>query len=282
MNVLLTGASGFVGRHITDILTKAGHTVTPVSRSHGIDFCSMLEPGDWIPHLHTIDAVINCVGIIGETRTQRFETVHTKTPTALFKACKLAGIKRVIQISSLGTDEKAFSNYHRSKLAADNLLRSLDLDWIILRPALIYGAGGSSTEVLMRLAKLPLIPIVGDGKYLLQPIHVSDVAAIVLNALTVTRTQRTFDVAGSESISYVGWLETLRQAQGLGPARMIHIPFPFALAALRLGQHINPLLHPDNLRMLRASYLGDVSQTVEILQRQPKRIETSLLFKDVL
>ena len=281
MNVLLTGATGFLGRHIADILVEGGHYVRPVSRSHGINFCTMLAPEAWLPLLDGVDAVINCVGIIGENRTQRFETIHTLAPIALFKACKLEGIRRVIQISAIGTDNNAFTSYHLSKLAADNMLRNLDLDSFILRPSLIYGKGGTSTAMLMRLARFPLIPAVGDGNQLLQPIHVGDVAAIVKNALTEKNTRQTLDIVGSEIISYTSWLQTLRQAQGLRPAQVIHIPTLIAAAVMRVGSYFSPVLHPDNLRMLQASYIAGVGQTVEILGRLPKRVEAGLFFSDI-
>lgn len=91
MNILLTGASGFIGRNIVAALSADGHTVTPISRSQGINFCQMQAPADWLPHLAGIDAIINSVGIIGESASQRFEVLHHLAPIALFRACVAAG-----------------------------------------------------------------------------------------------------------------------------------------------------------------------------------------------
>jgi len=280
MNVLLTGATGFLGRHIAAALVEGGHEVTPASRRHGVDFTKMIESANWIPHLEEIDAVINCVGIIGEVGTQRFEVIHAQAPIALFNACAQAGIRRVIQISAIGTESAAFSKYHQSKLIADNWLRSLDLDWIILRPALIYGADGVSTNVLMRLARLPLIPIVGDGKQVLQPMYVDDVATAVVRSLSFEEVKKTIDLVGSENISYADWMQILRQAQGLKKGLLLRIPYRLAVQILRLGCHISPVLHPDNLRMLRAGYLSDVVQTMDVLGCSPRRVENGLFFSD--
>ena len=71
MNILLTGASGFIGRNIAAALTAAGHKVRPLSRLHGIDVCRMHAIADWLPFLQGVDAVINSVGIIGESGPQR-------------------------------------------------------------------------------------------------------------------------------------------------------------------------------------------------------------------
>ena len=276
MNILLTGASGFLGCHISEALLNAGHIVKPLSRRDGSHFSLMCEPSRWLTHLTGIDAVINAVGIIAETRTQRFEAIHTLAPIALFKACEQAGIRRVIQISAIGTEECAFSQYHQSKFKADQFLRHLDLDWLILRPALVYGAGGTSTSLLMRLAKLSWIPVVNRGNQFLQPIHISDVASGVVNALVSSEHRQTIDLVGPETIRFADLLQAMRRAQGLDPARLISIPRHLTLASLFLGQFLHPLLHPDNIRMLEASYVADVRPTIKLLGQPPQSFVTGL------
>lgn len=281
MNILLTGASGFIGRNIVAALAAAGHHVQPASRSNGVDFCHMLSPTDWLPHLEGIDAVINSVGIIGESGSQRFSPLHALAPAALFRACAQAGVRRVVQISALGTDETAFSAYHLSKRAADDCLRSLDLDWFVLRPSLIYGRGGKSADLFMRLAALPLILVVGDGQQALQPVHISDVVATVLHSLTSLATKQTLDIVGTETITFAEWLQKMRQAQGLPRARLIHFPFALATALARVGRHFNPMLQPENLRMLQGGYWADFHPLAQFLGRMPVTTDPSLFFSDV-
>lgn len=282
MNILLTGASGFIGRNIATALAAAGHKVKPLSRSNGIDFSHMQAPADWLPHLDGIDAVINSVGIIGESGTQRFEPLHTLAPAALFRACHQAGVRRVLQISALGADEVAFSAYHLSKRAADDILRSLDLDWFVLRPSLIYGRGGKSADLFMRLSALPLIPVIGDGQQVLQPVHISDVVATVMQSLTSTKSRQTLDIVSNETITFAEWLQWMRQAQGLPRARVVHFPFTLAMAVARLGRHFNPILQPENLRMLQTGYRADVNPLALFLGRMPLTVEPRLFFSDEL
>jgi uncharacterized protein YbjT (DUF2867 family) len=281
MNVLLTGATGFIGHNAAAALAQAGHQIRPLSRRHGADVRHMLTPEDWLAHLEGIDAVVNCIGIIGEHGTQRFAPLHTLAPMALFRACVRAGIRRVIQISAVGTDETAFSAYHLSKRAADDDLRALDLDWFVLRPSLVYGLGGASTRLFMRLARLPLLPVLGDGQQLLQPVHISDVASAILYALTATESRKTLDIVGSETIIYSEWLQRMRQAQGLPRARLLHIPFSAALLLARMGRHFNPMLQPENLLMLKAGYRADVQPLAHFLGRLPVPFAPHLLFSDV-
>ncbi|MDD4911048.1 MAG: complex I NDUFA9 subunit family protein [Sideroxydans sp.] len=281
MNILLIGATGFIGRNIASALAATGHQVTPMSRQNGIDFSSMTTPSHWLPHLKGIDAVINCVGIIGETASQRFETLHTLAPSALFRACREAGVRRVLQISALGADKTAFSAYHLSKRAADDYLRSLDLDWFVLRPSLIYGKGGKSAELFIRLARLPLLTVVGDGSQKLQPVHISDVVATVLQCLTSREVKRTLDILGTETFTFTEWLQWMRRAQGLQPARVIRIPFGLAMLTARLASPLSPMLRPENLRMLQTGYWADVKPLVDFLGRKPLPVEPHLFFSNV-
>jgi len=280
MNILLTGANGFIGRNIASALASAGHQIKPVSRHNDIDFAFMTSPAHWLPHLKNIDAVINCVGIIGEQGSQRFEPLHTLAPSALFDACAKVGIHRVLQISALGADDTAFSAYHLSKRAADDALRSLELDWFVLRPSLIYGKGGKSAELFMRLATLPLLPVIGDGLQKLQPVHISDVVATVMHCLTSRETRKTLDILGTETVTFTEWLQWMRRAQGLPPAPVLRVPFPLALALARVARHFNPMLQPENLRMLQTGYWADVQPLAHFLGRMPLRIEPHLFFSD--
>lgn len=273
MRVLLTGASGFIGRHLQQALQAAGHEVVPISRRYGGDFQQMLTVERWLPHLQGVDAVINSVGMIAETQGRTFAALHQHAPIALFQACAAAGVKRVMQISALGADEQAFTPYQLTKKAADDALRSLPLEWFVLRPSLVYGAGGVSFKLFCTLATLPLIPLVGDGKQRIQPVHISDVVATVLHCLHASPAQRTLDVVGAYPLSFVEWLQILRQQAGKSPARVLPIPLPLVMTSAFIGRFLIPMLHPDNLRMLQRGNTADVAPLVAFLGRMPRSVD---------
>lgn len=280
MNILLTGANGFIGRNVSALLAQAGHRIVAASRQTGIDFTRMSDPADWMPRLRGIDAVINSVGIIGETSQQRFMPLHRDAPIALFQACSEAGIRRVIQISALGADDTAFSAYHLSKRAADDALRALDIDWFVLRPSLIYGRGGASAGFFLRLARLPFLPVIGDGAQTLQPVHIADVAATALRCLECTASRRTLDIVGNDSVTFADWLGRMRSAQGLPQASRFEIPPRIAHAAFQVLRHVHPLFQPDILRMLLTGYHGNPTRITDFLGRPPLAYSARLLFAD--
>lgn len=278
MHILLTGASGFLGGHLARALAAAGHHVVPVSRRHGVDFARMRAPTDWRGWLVGVDAVINCVGIIGETRSQKFAALHTQAPCALFRACVEAGVRRVVQVSALGADGHAFSAYHLSKRAADDCLRGLDVDWFVLRPSLAYGPGGQSAALFMRLAAALVIPVIGDGQQMVQPVHVSDVVATVLRCLGSAAPRQTLDVVGPQSFTFVEWLQTMRQAQGKPRGTVLRVPQGLVRRAAWWLQHVWPLAQPDNLRMLAQGYRADPVPLAHFLGYAPTPVQPALFF----
>lgn len=113
MNIFVTGATGFIGKHVVAALLADGHQVTVCGRNLGGlehpfpgvkflegEFAHDHQARDWVPRVMGFDAVINCVGIIRQTRSQRFDALHRAAPIALFEACVQAGVSKVIQLSA--------------------------------------------------------------------------------------------------------------------------------------------------------------------------------------
>lgn len=276
MNILLTGASGFIGQHITATLQSAGHTVNAVTRSKGYDFNKMTVKEAWLPLLKDIDVVINCVGIIVETGNQTFKTLHSQAPTALFHACAECKTRRVIQISALGADEHAFTPYQTSKKEADDVLRSLPLNWFVLRPSLVYGRGGKSMQMFQQLASLPVLLLMDGGEQMLQPVHISDLTDTVLRCLTSAQTNITLDIVGAQATSFKEWLQLMRILKGKQRAPVIPIAYNFILFMAKFGKFIVPLMNPDNLRMLQKGNVSDVKPLADFIGRLPLDLKTGM------
>lgn len=235
MNILLTGANGFIGQHLYQQLTRAGYCVTaavrdpdrftlqfPGCRAAPVDYNHSLQVSDWLPMLADMDIVINAVGIIKESAGQTFETLHHLSPVALFDACEQASVKKVIQISALGSDQFAASRYHKSKALADLHLKQTDLSWVIFRPSIVFGPGANSSELLQALATLPLTPVIESGSQLIQPIHIDDLTRAVLRSIEdPTICQTAIDAVGPHPITFRDYLQCQRSWLGLGEIRTL-------------------------------------------------------------
>jgi uncharacterized protein YbjT (DUF2867 family) len=282
MVILLTGASGFLGQHLLRGLTQVGHRVVPVYRNVApgsgavaADFARDVNPEVWLPRLVGIDVVINAVGILRERGPQTFEAIHARAPQALFRACTVAGVSRVLQVSALGADTGR-TRYFTSKHAADEFLTSLPLNWTIVQPSLVYGPGGTSAALFTSLAGLPLVPVPGGGHQQVQPIHIDDLVAS-MTAMVERRdvNQRRVPLVGPRVLTFRELLDQLRQAMGLGRARFVSIPMWMMQGAARIAE-LSPrsLLDRETLDMLEAGNTASAEWTQRLLQRPPRDAAT--------
>jgi uncharacterized protein YbjT (DUF2867 family) len=291
MRILLTGASGFIGRHFSAALSAAGHEVVAAVRKPlrakqniaatdfiAVDFQKDVTPDVWLDRLNGVDAVINAVGIISETRQQKFETLHHKAPCALFQACEQSGIKKVIQISALGADETSTSRYHRTKKAADDCLSALDLDWVILHPSVVYGPGASSSEFFRALSALPIVPLIGNGQQEMQPIYVDDLAQAVVNILEPGAPSRShINAVGPTPISFKDLLKSYRKWLGLKETLQVAIPDIFIRFGTHLGQFIpGSLLTPENIQMMSSGNTAPIEPFCNQTKVKPRGMDTAL------
>jgi len=290
MNILLTGPTGFIGNHLLRSLLHQGHTVTACCRQPerllinsehlkplAVDFAQLNTSAQWLAHLNGIDAVINCVGIIAETKTQTFEQLHHQAPAALFTAAAQAGVQKIIQISALGADAEAVSPYHLSKKAADEVLRGLPVAGIILQPSIVYGAGAQSSALLQALAALPVQVLPDGGTQLLQPVYIDDVVAVVHRCLEVDKRQQTLALVGAHSISYAELLQGLRRRMAKPSARTFSLPYRYLLAVAGVGKYLGePILSKDNIAMLSRGNTASADAITALLHRPPVSISQQL------
>lgn len=282
MRILITGASGFIGSALAAAFTDRGHAVVacahrrdPHAAAIRVDYLRDGKEADWLPRLHGVDAVINAVGILRETGAARFDALHQRAPVALFRACQTAGVARVIQISALGADDSATSAYHRSKRAADDALRKLDLDWTILQPSVVFGSGGASTGLFLRLASLPVIPLIGAGDQCMQPIHIDDLTALVVKLIEEGKGLRqTLHAVGPDAVTLRQMLRSYRSGMGLGQAVFLPTPLPLIRLAAKFGDVVKSgALSTETLDMLLRGNTGDVHAVTALLGRAPRAVD---------
>ncbi len=282
MRILVTGANGFIGSHVAAALESGGHTVlrgvragTGVSPPGRIacDFARDLEPGDWLPRLDGVEAVVNCAGILRETGQATFDRVHRVAPVALFAACEQVGVDKVVQISAIG--DAADTAFVASKHEGDKALMATSLDWTVVRPSLVWSPAGSygGTSLLRAMAALPwvlFVPGTGSRNSLqMAPITAEDLAAAVVGIIDRTKPiRRVVEAVGPEHMDLATFLVNLRQWLKLRPVRIAKLPG----AAVRFGAALGQIFGSGPLgramyKMLMRGNVGadDAFETLEAL-----------------
>ncbi len=252
--VLVTGATGFVGRHVVRRLLASGYTPVCLVRSASRLFSQHKDVGEGrlIPIVGDLSsrkavrqaadmcqAAIHLVGIIiaRRLRGQTFQRVHVQGTINVVDMVRSAGIRRYLHMSALGTRPDAVSAYHRTKWQAEEYVRKSGLDWTVFRPSLIHGPDGEFMQLMHQFMcglVPPVIPYFGSGQAKIQPVFVNDVAACFVDALTRSEAiGQTFALGGPRTYSWVELYETCRAhipgARTWKP--LVSLPVPIAKAA---------------------------------------------------
>ncbi len=288
MRVLVTGATGCIGRAVVHALRSRGQTVIAASRSASgeaalrIDYTQAVTPEAWAERLRQarIDAVVNCVGILMPSRTQRFARIHAQGPIELFRGAALAGVSRIVQVSALGVTDDGDDHppYITSKREADRALAALPLTHAIVRPSLVYGPGSASASLFATLASLPVISLPGGGTQGVQPIHVYEVAEAIARWVEDKASRSgVFELAGPTAMSYRQMLSAYRAALSLGAALWLPVPMALmragALVAERLPQKV---FSRDTLRLLERGNTSLANAAPRLLKRAPSAMAVGL------
>jgi uncharacterized protein YbjT (DUF2867 family) len=283
MKILITGATGFIGSHLRRELAARGHALLLASRRPPadsgagetwvrFDLASPPAAGQIASWLHGVDAVVNAAGIFKESRSgPSFRALHTEGPQALFAACLASGVVRVVQVSALGADDAATSEFHRSKRAADEFLLSLPLSGVVVQPSLVFGTGGGSAELFTRLAALPVVPLPAGGNQRVQPIHIDDVTAALVALVETAAPRGRMSLVGPHALSLREYLGSLRTSLGAGPARFVSVPATWVARAARLGDRIERApLDSDAWQMLQRGNTASAAALAALLGRPPR------------
>jgi NADH dehydrogenase len=244
MRILVTGGSGVVGRSTITELLKRGHSVRLLSRGAAGDVAAWPSGVEaWPGNVGTpasvrgaadgCQCVIHLVGIVDESPPEMtFGRVNVEGTRAIRDEAQRAGVGRLVFVSSLGADRGA-SPYHRSKFAAEAIVREFSGEWVIVRPGAVYGPGDEHLSLMLRMVRaLPVVPSIGDGKQRLQPIWHEDLARGLANATDLPGIAgKVIEVAGREVITQHDLIERM---QRLTDRRVPTVPVPEFIANLGL------------------------------------------------
>jgi uncharacterized protein YbjT (DUF2867 family) len=260
-SVLVLGGSGFVGRHLVNLLAERAIQVTVPSRRRerakhllplptvDVVEADIMAPGVLDSLARGKQALVNLVGILHGD----FERVHAELPKAVIAACRAQGVKRLLHMSALGASTSAPSHYLRSKaLGEQAALDARDLAVTVFRPSVIFGPEDSFLNTFARLARLfPVLPI-ASPQARFKPVHVGDVAQAMTHALDELDTHgKAYELCGPREYTLKELVEFVCRVTGRHRL-VIGLPESLGYAQAFVMEKLpGKLITRDNLRSMQ-------------------------------
>jgi nucleoside-diphosphate-sugar epimerase len=260
MKILVTGASGFIGRALSRHLLAGGHRVRGLIRQADeggvpagaeIVVGDLLDPSSLDRAAQGMEAVVHLACATGVARESLARAVNVEGTRSLLAAVARGGARRFVFLSSVSARRRRMGPYGRTKREGEALVSASAFEWVILRPSLVYGPGpdGLFARLSRSLQTLPVVPVIGDGRLPIDPLDVGDLCLVIEQCLLRDDvTGKSYDVLGPERMSFDEMLRRLGASLGASP-RLLHVPPAIALPLARLLGAVlaRPPLSEDNV-----------------------------------
>jgi nucleoside-diphosphate-sugar epimerase len=249
--VFITGGTGFLGSKVFSALLRRGISIVALDRSGAIKErfgdksdqvtivkADLLEPEAYSKALNSVDTVVHLAALTGRGTPEEHFRVNAQGTEELLRQCRRTGVQRILFVSSIAAKfpNKTRYYYAQAKLSAEDAVRNSGLHFTIVRPTIIFGQGSPTLSALQKLASLPVIPIFGNGRALVQPIYVDDLIEFILDILAKNRFgDETLELGGPAVLTIEQLLQDIRRArrtQNFFIGTSVHIPFALLLGPL--------------------------------------------------
>jgi uncharacterized protein YbjT (DUF2867 family) len=290
--VTIFGGSGFLGRYVVELLADQGAIITVAVRD--VEKAKFLKPlgqvgqitpiktnarnkADLAKAVENADIVINLIGILYKQGQQTFEKMHINIPQILSRLSTEAGVDSLLQVSAIGANQSAVSEYLRTKGEGEKAIYKNFPGAIILRPSVIFGPEDKFFNLFGSLSRIsPILPLYGNGKTFFQPIYVRDVASAIVGALSTSSSKgKTYEIGGPHVYSYT---ELMKIVLHNTRRRCLLLPVPFLIGEIQgriMDLMPKPLLTYDQMLSLKAdNIVSENAFNLSDLGIQPTAVET--------
>ena len=290
----ILGGGGFIGRYLVRNLTKKNYRcIISTRKAFQKGYLkTQATPGaieliDWNPNnfselkeaIKNSDVVINLIGILYETRKQKFYNIHTNIPEAVAKICSESDVKKFIHVSAIGASENSKSLYQKSKFQGE--VRALEnfKNTVVIRPSVVCGTEDNFTNLFSKLSILPVIPVVGIN-YKFQPILVNDVADAIVHAIELKGNEgKIYEIGGPKVISFGDMVKSILKT--INKKRFV-VPMPMPIAKIQSSilslLPIPPIITKDQCEILSEAdnVVSNNHMTLQDLNVKPSDVEEAM------
>jgi len=290
----ILGGGGFIGRYLVRNLTKKSYRcIISTRKAFQKGYLkTQATPGaieliDWNPNnfselkeaIKNSDVVINLIGILYETRKQKFYNIHTNIPEAVSKICSDSDVKKFIHVSAIGANETSKSLYQKSKFQGEVKALNNFKNTVIIRPSVVCGTEDNFTNLFSKLSILPVIPVVGIN-YKFQPILVTDVANAIVQTIEAKGNERKiYEIGGPKQISFGDMVKSILKT--INKKRFV-VAMPMSIAKIQSTimnlLPIPPILTKDQCEILSEAdnVVSNNHLTLKDLNINPADVEEAM------
>jgi len=271
LRIAVLGGGGFIGTCLVLDFLHMGSRLKVLSHKTNPDFVSpagrlemvhgsIEDEASLLSCFSECDQVYHLVGIIAETKTATFQKTVADGAAKVVSAALKAGVKKIFYLSALGASADAMTKYHQTKWEAEQHIIHSGLDYTIFRPSIVYGVRDKFINRLASMVRrLPVIPVIGDGRYRLQPVYVEELCAVMaISSREAFTSGGIYEIGGPEPLTYLEILDIIMRV--LNRRRpVVHIPVILAKGAASVMELVlkpAPLTR-DQLKMMEAGSTCD-------------------------
>ena len=290
----ILGGGGFIGRYLVRNLTKKNYRcIISTRKAFQKGYLkTQATPGaieliNWNSNnfselkeaIKNSDIVINLIGILYETRKQKFYNIHSTIPEAVAKICNESDVKKFIHVSAIGASENSKSLYQKSKYQGEIKALENFKNTVVIRPSVVCGTEDNFTNLFSKLSILPVIPVVGMN-YKFQPILVTDVADAIVQAIeTKDNEGKIYEIGGPKVISFGDMVKSILST--IKKKRFVmEMPMPLAKIQSTITDllPIPPILTRDQCEILSEAdnVVSNNHLTLKDLDIKPSDVEEAM------
>lgn len=261
--ILVTGATGFVGRRVVALLAAAGKRVRALTRSESVASAlpegvegavgDVLDGDSLRRAMDGVEAVVHLVAVIREQGALTFERVNYEGTVGVLAAAQEAGVRRIVCASTIGAASDPTVRYLHSRWMGEQEIIRSGIAYTIVRFSVGFGEGDEFINQLAALVKaFPLVPVVGDGTAVFQPIWVDDVARCIAESLDREALEaRAVEIGGPDYFTYDELIDVIAETLGVRAAKA-HVPISLMSTGASVLEALSPRppITREQLKML--------------------------------
>lgn len=292
MTVTVVGATGFVGSNVVPHLAEAGHRVIAISRDgrRKSEWPASVEtrPADVSTGrgldaaLKGADGVVHLVAIPRESKGRRFDEINVRGTQHVVAAAEAAGVKRFVHLSAMGVIDDPKLDYLYSKWRGEEAVRSSSLDWVVLRPSLMFGPGDgffNLVKVTLKWWSPGIVAIPGKGDARFQPLAAADLAIAVERSLTdAAQAGSVHELGGPDWWTYREIVDEVMRVTGMKRLRL-GLPIPLISALTSATDRVLPIfpVSHDQISSLQRPNFTELDVFERTFGVKPRKMDLTYL-----